>query len=175
MKTNPQKLFLLSAAAFFILFSYVFYFLYDRIEENNALAEESNIKWQEEASRLEEIKSLDRSLKMTTKEREELEKHFAKSSDLVPFLDTIEGLARKAGAAASTTSVDLSQDDLSLLVGLKALGSFQAIYKFLTLLENSPYELEFLYASIYRESAQAASPPSPWEARFVIKLLSFTD
>jgi len=78
-----------------------------------------------------------------------LETHFIKSSDVVPFLNTIEALGPAVGASAEIDSVDTSPDGASLIVELQASGSFGAVYKFLTLLENSPYELNFLSMDIH--------------------------
>jgi translation initiation factor IF-2 len=104
---------------------------------------------------------------------------------VVPFLDTLEGLATKVGIKAETASVDIAPDSLSLLVKINTSGSFEAIYKFLTLLENSPYELEFTGFDMQKEDSILATPDlvlnkdikkqnSKWRATFNIKLLSFT-
>lgn len=172
MKTNFQKIPLLGAIVFFLFFCGVFYFLYNQIEKNNLEAEKINNEWKKEASHQKELQMLNRGIKMVEKEAEELEKHLAKNSNLVPFLDMIEELAPKVGAKAETASVELSSDKLNLLVGLKAGGSFESIYKFLTLLENSPYELEFLSVMFSRNQLPTASV---WEAKFMVKLLSFVN
>lgn len=175
MKITSQQLFLLLSLVFLIFFCGTFYFLYSQIKKNNTLAEDTNIKWREEERGKEDALSLERELRLTAGQRQELEAHFAKNSDLVPFLDTIEDLAKRAGTKASTTSVDLSADGQSLLVGLRAEGSFAGVYKLLALLENSPYELQILSVDMYRESPLLPDPSPLWQARFIIKLLSFTN
>ncbi|KKS24035.1 MAG: hypothetical protein UU82_C0013G0003 [Candidatus Nomurabacteria bacterium GW2011_GWC2_41_8] len=106
-----------------------------------------------------------------------LETHFAKSSDVVPFLDTIEKLALEVGTKAEVNSVDILTDNTGLIVGLKASGSFEAIYKFLTLLENSPYELDFPSIDMHKLAVSGVSDENiqnlKWEATFRIQLLSF--
>lgn len=168
MKNNFQKIPLIFSIVFLLSFCLSFYFLYKEIEKQNVSTEEITINWQKEAGRLEEISSLARGLKMVEKEIIELDKHFAKNSDVVPFLDTIEQLAPKVGAKAETTSVDLSSDKLGLLVGLSVKGKFDAVYKFFTLLENSPYELEIISFIISNKEQT-----SDWEAGIQIKLISF--
>ena len=170
MKIDYQKTLLGISIISFTLFSYLFYFLYGEIKSNSAAEEEVNLIWQEESKLREEVSLLSREFDNTKDEREELEKHFADNSDLVPFLDTIEGLARQAGATAQTTSVDITPDGTSLSVGLDAEGTFEAVYKYLTLLENSPYELELYSVHMYKE----AGGSSVWKARFGLKLISFT-
>jgi hypothetical protein len=64
-----------------------------------------------------------------------------------------------------------------LLVGVKVAGVFEAVYKFLTLLENSPYEIEFLSMDIHKtlvtDVAGKSVGGSTWEAILKIRLLTF--
>jgi hypothetical protein len=173
MKHNLQKVPLVISLILFIFLCFTFWFLYRAINSNNQKAEAGMITWQAEASRRDDITSLDRSLQEIAPDRMLLETHFAKSSDVVPFLDTVEGLAPKAGALAQVNSVNI--DNTGLIVELKALGSFESIYRFLTLLENSPYELDFISMDIHtavQVTDKNVKSPS-WEAIFKIKLLSF--
>jgi len=162
---------------FFVLLSSAFIFLYKAINNNTQKAQQDMTVWQMESLRRDDIRSLDRSLQKISNERTLLETHFAKSSDVVPFLDTIERLAPMVGAVAHVNSVDTSTDSTGLTVGLKASGSFEAIYKFLKLLENSPYELEFLSMDIHKltmpDVLGKPAADSQWEAVFKIQLLSF--
>jgi len=59
-------------------------------------------------------------------------------------------LAPKAGTVAQIDLVNTLPNNAGLIVGMKVSGSFQAIYKFLTLLENSPYELDFLSMDMHK-------------------------
>jgi hypothetical protein len=55
-------------------------------------------------------------------------------------------------------------------------GSFEAIYKFLNLLENSPYELDFLSMDMHKMAPDVVVKGAQnlkWEAVFKIKLLTF--
>ncbi|MEI8175115.1 MAG: hypothetical protein WCG28_04155, partial [bacterium] len=103
--------------------------------------------------------------------------HFAQSSNIVPFLDIIEGLATKVGTKAEVTSVDPLGDNAGLSVGMKASGSFSSVYKFITLLENSPYELEFVSMNIQKgiEADAKGNVSEVWNAIFRLKLLSFME
>ena len=176
MKNNFLKISLFISIIFFVFLSVVSVFLYREINSNNQKTKQNTVKWQTETSRREEITSLNHSLQTISDERTQLENHFAKSSDVVPFLDTLEKLAPKAGALAQVDSVDTPADNTGLLVGLKVSGSFEAIYKFLTLLENSPYELNILSMDIHKMEIDTSSKNiknSKWEAVFKIQLLSF--
>ena len=177
MKKDFSKILLLISATFFIFFYFAFVFLYKAISDNNQKAEQGTITWQAEARRRDEIKSTNQSLQKIADKRAMLETHFAESSDVVPFLDTLEKLALKVGAKAVVDSVDTPTDNTGLIVGLKASGSFEAIYKFLTLLENSPYELDFLSMDMHKLTMPDVSSKNvkdlKWEAVFKIQLLSF--
>jgi hypothetical protein len=176
MKNYFQKIPLFLSIIFFIVFSAIFVFLYGKINDNNQKAQQDMITWQQEASRRNQIISLDRLLQNIQGDRAQLETHFAKSSDIVPFLDTIEKLAPKVGAIAAVDSVIAGTDNASLSVGLKASGSFESIYKFLTLLENSPYELDFISMDIHKlapDTSVKNVQSSKWEVVFKIQLLSF--
>ncbi len=172
-----------------------FYFLYATIltsgeKTNQILAEVEN-----ETARREEIKLINKSIDTIKQDRDVINTHFAHSTDIVPFLNTIESLAPRAGAKVETSSVDALKDDTGLMVRLKVEGSFNSIYKFLMLLENSPYELDFSELIIDRVSEVEITPieqptqteeglpmeaPEPivrkdpkWQGVITVKLLSF--
>jgi hypothetical protein len=159
----------------FLLFAFSYF--YKAINNNNIIAQTKEKEWQAEKMRREEMDTLDRSVKMIEKDKNELETHFARSSDIVPFLDFIEGLAPKASVKAEVVAVDISKDRTALVVGMKASGTFNSLYKFLTLLENSPYELEFNTTEIHKEGVsevEGKSITNPnWNMMFTFKLLSF--
>ena len=142
-------------------------------------------------NRRNEITSLDNSLQDNEKNSAILATHFAKSSDVVPFLDTLEKLAPLAGAKAEIDSVDNGVATPGLIVGLRVSGGFTNVYKFLQLLENSPYEINFISMDMHTTTVnmpvESTTTPSKgasvkpkavksqnWEAIFKIQLLSFT-
>ncbi|MEI7709340.1 MAG: hypothetical protein WCI76_01340 [bacterium] len=175
MKNNFPKI-ALATSTIFLAFSCVsFWYFYNMINTNELESQSKENEWQNEAKRRDDIKALDHSVKIITEERGLLETHFAQRSDVVPFLDTIEKLATKVGAIASVTSVDISKDSADFYVGMTASGTFDGLYRFLTLLENSPYQLDFSSISLHAETATGAkSSASPkWNATFKIKLLTF--
>lgn len=162
----------------FLLLSFsVFLILYMQIQNNNKKSEQAEIAWQDEANRRNEMKALDRSLKIIEEEKALLETHFLKSSDVVSLLDMVEKLASEAGAKAEVSLVDLLKDNAGLVVEMKASGRFEAVYKFLTLLENSPYELNFILIDMQKLGEEAGSDKkaavSLWSATFRVRLLSF--
>jgi hypothetical protein len=183
MQNNFKKIpfFILIIFLFFLVFAFLF--LYRGVNSNGEKAAQTTIDLENEISRRDEIKALNRSIDAIKGEKADLETHFAKSSDIVPFLDTIEALAPRVGAKAQVTSVDILKDNSGLMVQISASGSFASLYKFLTLLENSPYELEFTGVDIQRQNDTGVADPNAkvpvpvsvaiWQAIFRIKLLSF--
>lgn len=178
MKKNLQKIPLILSTTLFIFGCFVFVFLLKQTNDNNQKAKDGASAWQEEVSRREEITSLNYSLDQNTNDITLLENHFANGSDVVPFLDTIENLAPLSGTKVKISSVDAGAIKSGLVIGLKVSGSFENVYKFLTLLENSPYELNFLSVDIHTLPAASDTSlknikSSNWEGLFKIQLLSF--
>ncbi|MEK7089103.1 MAG: hypothetical protein AAB913_03155 [Patescibacteria group bacterium] len=152
--------------------------MYRNIDNNKKTLQLSQERWQVETTRRENAKSLTNSIKAIELERALLETHFIQSSDIVPFLDMIEKLSKEVGTKVEILSVDVAKNNLSLMVEVKALGSFETIYKLVTLLENSPYNLEFILADIQNSNPQdiyvgKINKTQQWTATFKIKLLSF--
>ncbi len=180
MQSNFPKMPLFLSVIFFICSSLVFLFFYRAINDNNQKSQLKEGEWQSEKLKRDEMKTLDHSVKIIEKERAQLETHFAQSSDIVPFLDTIERLAPKVSVKAEVTSVDILTDRTGLMVGMKASGTFPGLYKFLALLENSPYEIEFISMEMRRETGLGGVENknvtvSKWDVIFKIKLLSFVE
>lgn len=171
MKNNPLKIPLILSIIFFIAFSFFSVFLYQKINNINKETEEITIIWQKEMNRRENIINLNRTLEEVKDKRINLENHFAKSSDVVPFLDTTEKLATKVGATAMVDSLNTGASNDKFIVQLKATGKFESLYKFLLLLENSPYELAFLSVDFHKSSGDIKN--TKWEAVFKMQLLSF--
>jgi hypothetical protein len=160
----------LIAAVFLLLACAAFYYEFQKIKENKTLAGETMRTWEAEENRRNELKSLEVFLENTQDKRAALDSHFGQSSNVVPFLDSLEDLGRAAGASPEVLSVEESKDKTSLLVSIRALGSFESVYKFLELLENSAYELDFEAMDLNKIGE---SGTAEWEGLFRLKLLTF--
>lgn len=175
MKSVIQKKSLILSILFFVFSCFVFIFLYREVNSNKDMSTLAQEKWQTEAINRDNAKSLINSIKVVAPERALLETHFVQSSDVVPFLDTIEKLSKEAGTKAEVISVDVAKNNPSLVVEMKAVGTFESIYKLILLLENSPYDLEFVSANIQSSNTgySVSKKNSQWTANFQIRLLSF--
>ncbi|OGI71357.1 hypothetical protein A3B84_00640 [Candidatus Nomurabacteria bacterium RIFCSPHIGHO2_02_FULL_35_13] len=174
-----QKKSLTFSIILFVFSCFVFLFLYSNINNNKKALQLAQEKWQVEAMRRENARSLANSIKAIESEKILLETHFIQSSDVVPFLDIIEKLSLEVGAKTEIISVDV-KDSSSLVVEVEALGNFETIYKLVLLLENSPYNLEFVLVDIQNSNPQNVSisksnKNQQWMATFKIKLLSFVN
>lgn len=138
---------------------------------------QAEIELQREISKREEIKRMNNYLQSIEKEKAAFETHFITRTDIVPFLDSLESLAGKVGTKATVSSIKISEDGAGLLVSLRDTGDFSKVYKFLTLLENSPYQLEFVSVDLHRTGDQSNVPQKErlgrWEMVLQLKLISF--
>ena|SRR3989344_8614367 len=177
MQSIFQKKILILSIIFFIFSCFVFLFLYKIINDNKKISQLAQEKWQTEDTRKENTKSIINLIKEIEPERILLETHFVQSSDVVPFLNTIEKLAAEVEAKVEVTSVNVENANSSLMVEMEASGSFETIYKLIMLLENSPYDLEFVLVNIQSLNTQDTSTKktSQWTANFKMRLKSFVN
>lgn len=179
MKNIFQKKSLILSVIFFIISCIIFVFLYTSTNNNKKISQTTQEKWQTEATQRDNIKFIVRSIKTIAPERDLLETHFVQNSNVVPFLDTIEGLIKKVGFSKSEiSSVEVDDAGASLFVEMRVVGSFESIYKLVTLLENSSYSLEFVSVDIRSTKIdglinQNSKATQQWVADFKVKLLSF--
>lgn len=172
MKIKLPKAKILVAIVFFLLSFSFFIFLHTYVNKKNQNAIALEQKWKLEEIRRENIKTLEHFLELKSVERSEIDKHFVGSGDVVAFLDLIESLGSQAKAKAEVTLIDIPKDATGLLIEVKSEGSFASLYKFLSLLENAPYELEIISMEM-NSSGDGDKGSVMWNATFRIKLLSF--
>jgi hypothetical protein len=172
MQFINQKKYLILSVVFFLFFCATSVFLYQKTKDYNKEALSLQEEWQTENVRRENVKYLSSSVKTIQSEIASLESHFVKSSDVVPFLDTIEKLANDMSLKSEISSVDVNKVNPVLMVEMRVQGSFENIYKLIRLLENSQYELEFVSVNIQEMENSTAKIPQ-WNAALMIKLLSF--
>lgn len=174
-KFNKVPLFI--SIIFFALSLSVFIFLYKNINNNVRISEQAATDGELEATKRTEIKSLLRSLEMTREEQVLLDTHFIRGTDVVPLLDSLEKLAPKTGAKAEVTQVNVSPDGASLTVGVNVAGTFESLYKFLVLLENSSFQFEIISMDMQKVSdgvvTETTSLPAQWSSAYKLKLVTF--
>jgi hypothetical protein len=177
MENIFKKFSLLAAAIFFIFSCAVFAFFFREVKMNNEKLQIALQKWQQKEDERNELDLLERSLKSIEQEKMNLDTHFIQSSDIVPFLDYLENLGKKIGIGVEITSADSVHNDKELIAGLKASGSFEQLYKFITLIENSHYEIEIENFELQTEEQIQVSKNEKkntiWSAVVKIRLISY--
>ena len=179
MRENIQKVSLSSAVILFLVSISIFIFMYMKINSSNTQTTSNRNAWLEEYNKRGHMADLEQSLRQIASQRALLDTHFAKRSDVVPFFNAMdETLAPLTGVKANIVSVDTGTSNNQMIINLEASGSFESVYKYLTLLENSAYELDFqtvdMHSSLYGGGVAPTSVQnSTWQATFKIQLLSF--
>ena len=179
MKNKTNKNLLIISIIIFLLFCGLFFFVYREIANNIKLAQQAQVELQKEAIKREEIKDFNNSFKLIEQEKNLFETHFAQSSDIVPFLNTIEKMASSVGTDVAVSFIEVAKDNSGLVIEMKDTGTFDQVYKFLMLLENSPYELKFTSVQISNSVIEELGKNKKilkkkvWQAELKIKLISF--
>lgn len=181
MKNKFKKSFLIIPVALFIFLAVSFCFIFKEIKQNKEIAKQAKISFEEEILRRQETKDFNNFFKSIEEEKKLFETHFVQSSGIVPFLNTIEKMAESVDTKAEVSFLEVAKDNTGLILEMKNAGSFLGVYKFLMLLENSSYELEFLSVEMHPvldggfEESENKIPANSnnWEAVFKIKLISF--
>ena len=192
MQNKFRLILIVISTILFIAFSVTFYLFYKQIQNKKKNSETILSELKMEDSRRNEIKTIIKSIDGIQANSELIKVHFANNLNLVPFFDTINGFAHKIGGEVTIASVDIMSDVATpnkneLTMNIKISGSFKIVYQFLKLLENSPYEIEFMSADMQKVGGQDTGSsttgsttvvskvvkPSSWEGTFKIKLLSF--
>lgn len=175
-----QKKSLIFSIIIFIISCLIFFFLYKIILNNEDMSKTKRDEWQTQLTQREQSKILMGSIKSIENEMTLLNDHFVKSSDIVPFLNTIEKIADDTGVKAEVLSVDIEKEEPSLSAQIKAYGTFEELYKLINLFENSKYNLKFISMNIKslstpgEENSKEELKPE-WVGDFRIKLLSFVN
>jgi len=177
MQSIFYKKSLIFSSLFLLVSVLALLFLLSSIRDNEIDYKVAQEKWQTENIRREGIKALTDFFKRIEPKKNMLDEHFIESTNVVPFLDTLEDLAKKVNVKLEVNSVNIEEKEPALLVEIKTSGSFGNIYKLVTLLENSPYSLVFVSANIKSTgdpTLNKISQTPQWIATFQMKLLSFT-
>ena len=175
---NRQKKFSFSLSIIvFIFLCIIFFFFYNEIKNNIQISKNIQNDLQKEIIKRAEVKSFNNSFKIIEADKILFETHFVQGSDIVSFLDTIEKMADSVGTKAEVSLIEISKDNTGLILEMKDSGDFSQVYKFITLLENSSYELEFnsveMHSYTKEDGAKNNIQKIEWEANLSIKLVSF--
>ncbi|HNW71435.1 MAG TPA: hypothetical protein PKZ36_00975 [Candidatus Paceibacterota bacterium] len=177
MQNKFKKTPLIISVLFLLISCGIFYFIFYEIRNNVEVTQQSEIDLQKEIIKRNEVRILNNYFNSIQTEKALFETHFVQSSNVVPFLNNIEYLAKSVEVKTEVSSISINETDNSLVLEIKSSGDFENIYRFITLLENSSYELEFISSDIYsdidKNTVKSKDNTDKWEALFKIKLVSF--
>lgn len=163
--------------AFGVAYGYIYFTIQNISYKTQGLAEEVSMLSAQEAT----VGVLKSSLASTKEKQTTIHSFFVDSTNIVPFLETIEGYGTNANVSVKFVNVAINPSPASLNVSLTAVGSFPALYHFLALLEAAPYELGINTATIQSvPSTQVATkkgppPPDDWQGNISLSIYSVNE
>lgn len=104
----------------------------------------------------------------TAESRDLIEGAFLASDNLLFFIEQLESLQRKTGVELKLDEPKSGAGETpSLEVSFRIIGSFSALYHFLSLVENLPYRLE------WRSVAWSLDSGTTWSGNFSLAVMSY--
>jgi hypothetical protein len=181
MKKNLPKPFrittqyLFSTIILFVLVTGIYVYLFHTIKklgEHSAtlFAEVTALEVQES-----EIGQLRKNVQATDENLKQLTLHFINTGDIVPFLETVEGYGRTLHVVTKFDSVVVEKSPNRVTLSLSANGTFTDVYRFIALLESSPYELTFTNVNLQSTDGGTQDKKLAtgiWNAHITLSVLS---
>ena len=178
-KTSSVIFWLTLIAALFMCFVYAYLFHTIRvIGQDDASLDAETTTLEGQAS---EVDVLKKNLASIQERQPVLTSYFIDASDIVPFLETIEGYGRQTNVATKFNTFTFKKAPDMLVVSMVADGSFTDLYHFMALLEAAPYEITMNTADVEAqlpkglEANQKTTAPTGWEANITLSVTSITN
>ena len=127
-----------------------------------------------------EVGTLKKELSTMEERQQQLSSYFIDVDNIVPFLETVEGYGRQTNVTTKFDTFDIHTGPSRLDVSLVADGNFADIYRFFSLLENTPYATKINTMSLQLAvplgfQPQGSGPHSSgWEAHATLSVFSIT-
>ncbi len=179
MKTKGKNIVYLIVSTIFLLgaFSLFGYLFYNVRAESQSVSELS--AQIEQLSNEESTSStLKHSVAVTEGDSSKLNSYFVSSDNVVSFINSMEALGVNVGSDVSTTSIDPGKDSSTLTFNIVAKGSFSSVSRFVTLLENVPYQVRIQKLDLEKNMAdiktlQKGDKWYDWDATITLVLKSY--
>lgn len=172
MKTNNKNKFIISISLVVVsslLLVFFAFFLRGMVDskKNSVLAVKEQLALYER--RIEHINELEETLEKVKSNDEKIRSIFIKENTVVDFIEDLESLAERANVDLLIKGVRFEGDkDPKPLFTLNVVGSFEDVYRYYVLLENMPYKISFVRASLEKSSESLV-----WKSLLEFKILSF--
>ena len=165
----------------FVLMCFVYGYLFHTIRQTGlagAALEAETSTLEDQASEAGEIK---KNLSLIQARQPVLASYFIDASDIVPFLETIEGYGRQTNVTTKFNTFTFKRAPDMLAVSMVADGSFTDLYHFMALLEAAPYEITMTSADVQAQLPKGLKPDEQsaavtgWEAQINLSITSITN
>ncbi len=175
-RTTYRALLIASVLLIIAVGSYVYFFLSVQAlsAKITTLQNETHVLEARESATSELKKNL-----ANAKDKEQiLLAHFAEADNSVPFFNTIEGYGKSTGVAVKFDTASIPKDATRFDVTISFKGSFSGVYRFLSLLEASPYEIRIINTQLQANlidvpvSKKTSIPQVQWGGTISLSLLS---
>lgn len=119
------------------------------------------------------IQSLERLLDETEEQKRDVENIFVDDKTVVRFIEELERLAEITGAVLEIKDASLprTDEDLGPTFSMEIEGSFKNIFRYLELLENVPFQVEFNEIRFVKPGG--AGGAGAWSLAIVLRVLSY--
>lgn len=154
-------------------------FLFSSIESKASRIGGITSTLEQEVEKNEEFQTL-RSVIATTEEtRAELDDYFVFSDEVVPTIERIESFGKHAGVAVVFDGVNVKEGEgPTLELQLRAGGSFESLFYFLSLVQSLPLRLSFERVFVEKKQKEFARPKDvagEWNGTFAFSITSFVN
>lgn len=176
-RSKAFKIVLLMAVLNAIVFGACLYLFTEIKSKNKYIASVASefASASEKESKIADIKSV---IRMRAEDKAYIDAHFVDGGDIAGFFGEVEDLGKQTGVLVEIGTADFTKDKTKKLrLVFKASGSFEAIIRFIELLENFKYELVQKRVAIEKDSMQVVSPDKGkpgivWRGDFELELSS---
>ena len=177
-KLKAFKIMILAIVLNAIAFGAYLYILSDIRSKNKYLASVAGefATASEKEQKIADIKS---DVRINADNKAYLDAHFVDGGNIADFFGEIEELGRQAGVSVEIGTADFTKDKVKKLkLSFRAVGSYNAVYTFVRLLESSKHEFAEKRVALSRDFSQATEGAKPgvslWRGEFELDLISLS-
>jgi hypothetical protein len=180
MQTNIRKHNIIIAvmSLLIVVFLFAWYILYMRMEQVGASISASMQAQMAAEVHAEQMKNMTVSLDTVSADAAMINAYIVPPDGEVTFIERVEALAKALGLSIKVNTVGLSQaSDLSaagleyLNLKLSVTGPWQAVFDFLSMTENLPYDVTVSQSDIASVSDGTVKGPRQWQGDFQIGVI----
>ncbi|GEM_PF-1753551 len=176
--TKKAQIVLIVLAILNIVAIFGYGFMFYKISTEKSRTAETLSLLKSEVKKESTLRFLAETLDKTTIERGKIDRYFVDIKGSAVFLERLQFFGKQAGVSVRLENVDI-EDKTVLRVNLATNGGFGETYKFLELLENTPYAIEVKSININKVRVslddKKNTSPNNWSGVFTIRLLSFVN